>query len=78
MNLREYVAGKLRQDGYDGLASDECEMGCNVEDLMPCGEASELCVPAYWRSCSGCTTKDECDWDEGDVDGCYVAEQGKS
>jgi hypothetical protein len=48
--IREY----LKENGYDGLAGNEC--GCGLDDgLMPCGEGCNLadCYPAYKHKCIG-------------------------
>lgn len=40
---REY----LKANGYDGLVRSDYECGCNIEDLMPCGECEGGCEAGY-------------------------------
>lgn len=49
MNLIEIVKKHLQDNGYDGLVSDIGECGCFLDNLVPCGEPSNLvdCEPAY-------------------------------
>jgi len=47
VNLREYVGGRLLEDGYDGLLNTGTDCGCRLDDLMPCGEPGENCEPGY-------------------------------
>ena len=47
MTVKEMVASYLRQNGFDGLCSDDC--GCGLDHLFPC-ECETMwlgCVPAY-------------------------------
>lgn len=78
-SMREYVARKLREDGFDGLAGEDC--GCGVDDLMPCCEPWSDCTPAFkWECSAPCDIHDR-DEDgapnrlrhvcEGEPDGCY-------
>lgn len=46
-NVREIVVAYLKKHGYDGLCTDDC--GCGLDDLAPCGECMDLCVPGYKR-----------------------------
>lgn len=40
MTVKEIVAAWLKENGYDGLYSDDC--GCNITHFMPCcGDFSE-------------------------------------
>ena len=48
MTIRELIAKYLRDNGYDGLAGDEC--GCGLDDLMPCDNPLE-CVPGHAVPC---------------------------
>jgi hypothetical protein len=41
--LREWLS--LR--GYEGLYCEDCECGCELSDLMPCGEGYQSCSPGY-------------------------------
>ena len=63
MNVREIVEAHLNQVGAHGLCTDEC--GCWLDDLVPCGEINENCVPAVSANCV-----DECEMCDGG--GCLV------
>jgi len=46
MDVREIVKHWLKENGYEGLYSDQC--GCDLEDLMPCCNDGALsCQPGY-------------------------------
>jgi hypothetical protein len=47
MTAKTILAQWLRDHGYDGLCYADCECGCGVDDLMPCGETCEQCTPAF-------------------------------
>jgi len=80
MNVRTIVADWLREHGYDGLVdADGGVCGCDLDDLMPCGEASPYCAPAYLWHCP-CELREQ-DGGElcpgacaGEGGGCYRAE----
>lgn len=62
ITVKEILAEWLESHGYDGLYND-FECGCEIGDLIPCGESCERCVAAYKISCadcrnSGCEVKD--------------------
>ena len=52
MTVKDIVAAWLIANGYDGLAGEAC--GCNLADLMECGEGAQDCVPGYKVKCKGC------------------------
>lgn len=54
------VDAAIREAGGDGLASEEC--GCELGDLVPCGEDFSDCEIARKRIC----TEDEGDAKAGD------------
>ncbi len=54
--IREY----LKQNGYDGLAGDDC--GCEVDDLQPCCSDCGSCEPGYKVPCSDCPADGDCEW----------------
>ncbi|HUX59207.1 MAG TPA: hypothetical protein VMV77_19710 [Bacteroidales bacterium] len=56
--LREY----LEDDGYEGLAGDNC--GCELNDLMACGGDGLDCEPGYKVPCTEeCEYHDQgCEW----------------
>ena len=45
--VKEIVTQYLVENGYDGLCEDGRRCGCDIEDLMPCCEMSELCFAGY-------------------------------
>jgi hypothetical protein len=47
MNVKEIIEKYLRDNGYDGLCYADEECGCLLEDLIPCGEPCDQCVPGY-------------------------------
>jgi hypothetical protein len=52
MNVKQITIAYLKENGFDGLHSEEC--GCGVDDLMPCdGEGIEHCKPAKAVPCDG-------------------------
>ena len=40
----------LRDNDYSGLWSEEC--GCEIDDLMPCGEYNSDCQAGYKKDCT--------------------------
>lgn len=49
MNCSEIIIAHLKAIGADGLynaSCDECGCGCGIDDLAPCGECFDFCVPA--------------------------------
>ncbi|MBE3109349.1 MAG: hypothetical protein IMZ46_02375 [Acidobacteria bacterium] len=65
MTIKEIVEKYLRENGYEGLAGEDC--GCTLDDLFPCDGNSdgstgvEKCEPAMKGKCPGA---DECEWAE--------------
>jgi hypothetical protein len=49
MNVKEIIIKYLKENGYDGLCTDDC--GCQISDLCPCGNNIELCGPGYKHKC---------------------------
>ena len=47
MNIKEIVEKYLRENGFDGLVSEDYECGCELDDLMPCSEFNSDCQPGY-------------------------------
>jgi len=63
MTVQEIITKWLTDKGYEGLfALDEC--GCEVSDLMPCGEWVGNCEPGYKVPCPGA---EDC-WAGGDCE----------
>ena len=47
ISVKEIVAKWLEANGYDGLADPDRECGCQISDLMPCGEGSLECEAGH-------------------------------
>ena len=48
--VREIVEKWLADNGYEGLyRTDAC--GCELDDLVPCGECFDDCAPGYKVPC---------------------------
>lgn len=63
MDIQTIVEQWLRDNGYDGLCSEAC--GCEVDDLMPCGELEMNCTAGYKIPCPGpesCQIGGGCPW----------------
>jgi hypothetical protein len=67
MTVKDIIEKYLRENGYDGLAGEDC--GCGLDDLAPCCEPIPAdCVPAYRVMCDGKPPVDE----DGETDHeCY-------
>jgi hypothetical protein len=51
-NVREFLAKKLKEEGFDGLVNPDVECGCSIDDIAPCGCVNlDECIPAYWWPC---------------------------
>jgi|GEM_PF-2873433 len=46
MNCLEIVKNYLISNGFDGLQA-EAECGCEIDDLVPCGNDFSQCTPGY-------------------------------
>lgn len=46
MNCIEIVKKHLVENGFDGLQND-AECGCELSDLVPCGNDFSMCTPGY-------------------------------
>ena len=57
MNVEDIVVEWLRQNGYDGIYSDEC--GCAIEDFAPCGE---MCLDGAPGHKVPCDCENGCDY----------------
>jgi len=73
MNAKKIVIAYLKENGYDGLAGDDC--GCGIDDFAPCGEGIGYCKPAYKvkADCDNCDVR--CDA-VGVADYCYKTKKG--
>ena len=51
-----------RRPELDGLCADGGDCACLIEDLAPCGEMQETCVPGH--KVDGCSDDcgEGCDW----------------
>jgi hypothetical protein len=60
-NVREFLAKKLKEEGFDGLCNPDVECGCSIDDIAPCGYVNlDECIPAYSWSCHECDPYKEC------------------
>ena len=50
-DLIQIVAEWLKANEYEGLYSEMMGCGCELNDLMPCGEPSLQCKPGYRGGC---------------------------
>ena len=59
MTVKDIIEKYLKENGYDGLAGDEC--GCGMDDgLAPCESCNIFeCVPAYRATCDGKPSEDD-------------------
>lgn len=71
MTVLDIIINYLKEHGYDGLHYDN-ECGCELEDIVPCGEVSLNCEPGYKivapKGCEYdfyiCPTKESEPWNE--------------
>ena len=56
----EIVRSYLKRYGYSGLYNPQANCGCEIDDLVPCGENFESCIPGYKYKCN--CTKEEHYW----------------
>jgi len=62
MLVKDIVVKWLKDNGYDGLASEDC--GCPVSSVPACdGYAGDFvyCKPAILVECSDCNSNEDCD-----------------
>jgi hypothetical protein len=55
-NCKQIVIDYLIANNYDGLYNSYLDCGCELDDLIPCGECFDQCVPAYRHKCN-CTVE---------------------
>ncbi len=59
-DLRDYLAARLKDDGYGGLC--RCGCGCSLDDLIACDALGNDCVPGYaYKPTSRSDCEDNCD-----------------
>lgn len=51
MNVKEIVCKFLADNNLDGLVNHDGECGCEIADLMPCGEYDSACQSGYKTPC---------------------------
>jgi len=74
MTVKEIVAEYLKQNGFGGLHG-ECDCGCFLDDLIPCGEGCDTCEAAYAIPAHCDTCEADCDSrGEKGVDMCLTTE----
>ena len=55
MNVREIIEEYLKAHGFDGLYNNNGQCACEIGDLSPCYENSEMeCEPGYMHHCKSC------------------------
>ncbi len=61
MTVKDIVKKYLLDNGFDGLAGDEC--GCEVDDLFPC-DSGHGCEPGVKVKCQpdNCPADGDCEW----------------
>lgn len=62
MNCKQIVEKYLRENGFDGLAGEDC--GCGLDDLFACSEYYYDCVAARkvkYSVKSPCPCGEDCD-----------------
>jgi hypothetical protein len=70
MTVAEIVKKYLEENGFDGLAGDEC--GCSKDSLFPCDFCNGDCEPAYIKKCVGEKCLNKCDaYDESASTDCF-------
>ena len=70
-NIKEIIENFLKKNGYDGLYNTEDECGCEVGDLFPCGNPSEIyCRAGYRQPCYSCDNN--CDFHIGPRKECLM------
>lgn len=61
LTVAEIVANYLHENGFDGLAGDEC--GCDFKNLMNCNSEDVFnCVGGYKVPCDGSYCDGDCYW----------------
>ena len=50
-NCKQIIINYLKVNGYRGLYNYQMDCGCNLDDLIPCAECFDECVPAYEYKC---------------------------
>ncbi len=59
ITVKKIVKEWLEQNGYDGLAGDEC--GCKLDELCPCDDGfPDNCVAGHLVPCP-CEDKEDCE-----------------
>ncbi len=66
-NVRTIIFAYLKSNGYDGLYHDN-DCGCELDDLVPCGEDPSQCVPGHYVPCDAetCEAGGGCPWHIGE------------
>jgi hypothetical protein len=74
MNICNIIESHLRANGFTGLYNTEINCGCEIDDLMPCGECEILrdCEPGYKVPCT-----DKCEHEESFQEGDWHIQQNK-
>jgi len=46
-NVKDIIREYLVANGYDGLFNFDGECACLLDDLMPCEQCCDECIPGY-------------------------------
>ena len=60
MDVHDIVKKYLKENGYDGLLHEDRGCACSLNDLAPCGEMEQTCMPGYKGPCQ---CGEGCDFD---------------
>lgn len=47
MTVEEIIKDYLKENGFDGLCNSYAECGCNIDELIACGNDCSDCEPGY-------------------------------
>ena len=79
MIVKDIVVKWIKDNGYDGLASEDC--GCSIDTLPACdGYAGDFvhCKPAIRFECSKCNDRGGCEYRViYDVTECFIAAESE-
>lgn len=66
----------LKANGYAGLSNSGAECGCEISDLMPCGEPGDTCEAGYKWLCKDHTAcREDCDYEQEEVSWCISSKR---
>jgi len=65
MDLKNFIEGSLKSNGYIGLINHEKNCACSLDNLIPCkGDEVNImgCKPGYQVPCDGTCVNKKCDF----------------